>query len=410
MVALLCCAVPSLAHGPARLVQSGDFIEVDRQPRVQLETLAGEVRELPLAEFRVGDPGQLDAVFVRYLGLARPPSLGADSGDRVELRLTGHGDTLKGALHSGDGDQIELEIVGGAILTLSIEEVAGLIFRQRLSFEGDVDVGPAPEGDRLFRRRGAGVDRIDGLFQSFEPAGVRFEGGLGERLYPWTEVAALFIEDLESGMPEQAGAGTPVVVDLLGQSRLHGRMLSIDGDGCRIATRSDADLLLPAAAISEVSLDDGTYRFLSDLTPSDLGPVSPTGDELGMVWPPRMDRARTGAALTAGGRTWARGIGVQAPSRVVWDLAGEWTVLRGKVAIDDSVLALPRRGSVVFRVLVDGQKRFESPILRGGDPPVDLGHLDLTDARELVLEVDPSTDLWMADRADWLRPILVRRP
>ncbi|MFT5052652.1 MAG: hypothetical protein ACI8QZ_004088 [Chlamydiales bacterium] len=410
LIGLLCCLPTGGLRASERSGQTGDFIEVDREPQVQLETLAGDVREVPLAEFRVEDARQLDVVFVRYRGLPEPAPLATDPEDQVEVLSTEHGDVLMGALRSGDGDRIELEIVGGALVTLSIEDVAGLIFRQRLPFDGDVAVVAAVEGDRLFRRRGAGVDRIDGLFQSFESDGVRFEGGLGERLYPWSEVAALFIEDLEGDAEPASDVGLPIVVDLRGQSRLHGRLLSMDGNGCHVATGGNPDLFLPAAAISEIAVDDGSYRFLSALTPSDLGPVSPTGDDLGMVWPPRMDRARTGAALSAGGRTWARGIGVQAPSRIVWDLGSEWQTLRGQVAIDDSVLALPRRGSVVFRVLVDGEKRYESPIMRGGDPPLDLGRVDLTGARELVLEVDPSTDLWMADRADWLRPILVRRP
>ena len=384
--------------------------EAEGEVRVELEDLTGRVREVALADFRTDDPRQLGAVFVRYRGLAEPEPVGAPVEDVARVLLTREGDALSGAVRGGEGDELTLEIVGGGRIALSIEEIAGLIFDGRLPHEGVVTVVPADEGDRLFRRRGSGVDRVDGLFQSFGADGVRFESRLGEKLYPWREVAALFIEDLEGAGDLEGSAGVPVIVDLHGQSRLHGELIEMDAEACRIATRTNPSLTLPAGSISEVALDDGSYRFLSDLPPTDLGPVSPTGDDLGMVWPPRMDRARTGDVLRAGGRAWTRGIGVQSPSRITWELDGGWDSLTGRVAIDDSVLSLPRRGSVVFRVWVDGDRRFESPVVRGGDPPVDLGRIELAGARELVLEVDPSVDLWMADRADWLRPILVRRP
>ena len=46
--------------------------------------------------------------------------------------------------------------------------------------------------------------------------------------------------------------------------------------------------------------------------------------------------------------------------------------------------------------------------LRGGDPPMPLPALELKGAQELVLEVDVADDLHVADRADWLRMLLVR--
>ena len=391
--------------------QTSDAEGTAGQARVELETLAGQVRSVPLADFRTADPREDGAAFVRYVGLGPSESSSFPVDERIVVRLTTAGDSLVGTVVQGDGDLLDLEIVGGAQLTLSIEEIGGLVFPARVPGDDVAAIAPAEEGDRLFRRRrGAGVDRVDGLFQAFEEEGVRFESRLGAKLFPWDEVAALFIEDLSGDTAGDEESGVRVIVDLHGDSRLRGRLLEMDGASCRIETPGNPSLTLPARAISEVAIDDGSYRFLSDLEPLDLGPVSPTGDDLGMVWPPRMDRARTGEPLRAGGRTWRRGIGVQAPSRISWELGGQWQSLAGRVAIDDSVLTLPRRGSVIFRVWVDGERRFESPVVRGGDPPVDLGRIDLAGARELVLEVDPSTDLWMADRADWLRPILVRRP
>ncbi len=202
----------------------------------------------------------------------------------------------------------------------------------------------------------------------------------------------------------------PVVVELRGGGRLSGTLLGLDARGCRLAAGGNPEIFLPARLLDEVAVDDGSYRFLSQMPVSDGGPRSPWGasDDLGMVYPHRMDRARNGAPLLAGGRRWARGIGVQAPSRLTWALAEGWKELRCLVAIDDQVLDQGnRRGSVIFRVRVDGELRYESPVVLGGNAPRPTEAIDLRGAKELVLEVDELDDHVM-DRADWLRPILVR--
>ena len=60
-----------------------------------------------------------------------------------------------------------------------------------------------------------------------------------------------------------------------------------------------------------------------------------------------------------------------------------------------------------FRVLVDGELRYESGEVRVGSPALVVPPVDLVGAKELVLEVDPLDD-WVLDRADWLRPILLK--
>ena len=116
-----------------------------------------------------------------------------------------------------------------------------------------------------------------------------------------------------------------------------------------------------------------------------------------------------GVLIIAGSpRSFLTMIGVHAPSRVTWNLDGSWKQLRARLAVDDSVLDQNLVGSVVFRVLVDGEELAASRVIRGGDAPVLLPAVDLTGARELVLVVDPTEDGWFADRANWLVPVLTR--
>ena len=80
--------------------------------------------------------------------------------------------------------------------------------------------------------------------------------------------------------------------------------------------------------------------------------------------------------------------------------------MRLGVAVDDEVLGLPSQGSVIFRVIVDGELRYESETKSGGAGASAVEEISLKGARNLVLEVDMADDLHVADRADWLRPVL----
>jgi alpha-galactosidase len=156
-----------------------------------------------------------------------------------------------------------------------------------------------------------------------------------------------------------------------------------------------------------VLVDDGRFAFLSSLKPVALEKSLPFGDELGMSWTPRMDQSVMGTTLLSMGRAFSRGIGVHAPSRLSWKLDQPYARLRGSVAIDDDVLSLGARGSVVFRISGNGKRLFESAVVRGGDAAVPF-QVDLSGVDELTLEVDVADKSFVADRADWLQMLLVK--
>jgi len=377
------------------------------EPVLERVDRAGAVERRQLADLEGSDLADLGGVVqLRWVGLV-PPSGGTAASRASLVRVSG--DRLFGQIVGGEVDDLVLELLGGVRVRLAIDDLRSIVFESRIPATWTAPIVAPTEGDRLYRRQGQGLDRLDGTIEELTKEGVRFHGVLGSRVLPWAEVAALFVESLgeEAGEPSVRGDGPLVVVDLVDGSRLRGELLRLDSKLCELRT-SREELRLPVAALSSLALDDGTVAFLSDLEPSEASDGAPFGDDLGMRWPHRLDRSVTGKPLRAGGRRYARGIGVHAPSRMTWALDGGWRRLLGSVAIDDEVLLLNSHGSVVFRVLVDGTPQWESPILRGGDTPLELPDLDLDGARELTLEVDPSTDFFVADRADWLMLLLVR--
>jgi hypothetical protein len=384
------------------------------EPRVVLEDLSGE------RTFRGADAGPLQslaaagAAFARFEGLPRPESSGRAASARVaSLGLVG-GDRLKAVVRGGEGDVLDVEVQPGVALSLSIDGIRSIVHPSRIpdSVTESPAAGPPADGDRLYLVAADGLDRAQGFVESFSPDGVAFfDERLGQRTYPWDRVAALFIAPLdEAGEGQEAlDGGERVAVTLAGGGRISGTLVQLGPpeDGVQIRVGGGAAVQLPGTIVTEVSLDDGSFRFLGDLAPADAGNSSPFGDELGFVWPMRVDRNCRGGLLSVGGVVFDRGLGVHAPSRLTWTLGGEWGSLRLMCGVDDSGQSGSRAGSVRFRVLGDGEEIWESDIMRGGLPALRSPEIPLKGIEELVLEVDPAGD-FVLDRADWIRPMLLR--
>lgn len=99
--------------------------------------------------------------------------------------------------------------------------------------------------------------------------------------------------------------------------------------------------------------------YLSDMDPvsakNGLGPLERDSSNGGMA-------AGDGRTISVNEQEYEKGLGVHAPSELVYKLDGSWDRLSGHVGMDDEVGS---SGSVVFRVFADGKLVFESPIITG---------------------------------------------
>jgi hypothetical protein len=386
--------------------QSGpeEAVPALRVPTVLFESRAGVTRSRVLEGFATRSLAAEEAVLVRFLDL-EPGPRPSKVQRAAEVQLAGGEGYLRGDLLGGEGEELDLGLIGGSRLRLGLDEIASLRVPALIPADWTQPIVKSAAGDRLYRTSGGGLDRIDGTLESFDPDGLTLDSALGHKHFVWEEVAALFIEVLGD---DSTQAGEAVVVDLVDGSRLPAFFSALSQDGLELVTRGGHGLRLSLPVVAEIFRPGAGIAFLSQLEPSLMSSSSPFGDDLGMRWPALRDRSTSGGPLTAGGRVWTRGLGVHAPSRIEYALGAAWSGLRGSVAVDDEVIHLPARGSVRFRVLADAKLLWQSDVMHGGDEPVPIPLLDVTGVQKLTLEVDMADEMHVGDRADWLRLILVR--
>jgi hypothetical protein len=107
--------------------------------------------------------------------------------------------------------------------------------------------------------------------------------------------------------------------------------------------------------------------------------------------------AGDGTTLTIDGKTYAKGLGVHAPSEITVWLGRACRTFHAEVGIDDETT---QRGSVAYQVLGDGKQLADTGVVRGtgSTRPVDV---DVTGIRMLTLRVTDGGDGNAFDHADW---------
>ncbi|WP_176731644.1 NPCBM/NEW2 domain-containing protein [Micromonospora rhizosphaerae] len=112
------------------------------------------------------------------------------------------------------------------------------------------------------------------------------------------------------------------------------------------------------------------------------------------------DREVGGGPINLAGTTYAKGLGLATPGDVTYWVGESCSRLTALAGIDDVVDRVsPAGGTAVFEVYADGEKVFDSGLVRRGAAiPVDVS---LTGVSELRLHVADGGDGGYNDRADW---------
>ncbi|MBI4584362.1 MAG: NPCBM/NEW2 domain-containing protein [Planctomycetes bacterium] len=110
-----------------------------------------------------------------------------------------------------------------------------------------------------------------------------------------------------------------------------------------------------------------------------------------------------GLPLEIGGKKYPKGLGHHAGGSILILLDGEFSSFEAEVGIQKQA---SQEGSAVFRVLVDGEPRFESGVLRQADGARAV-KVSVEGAQELLLVARDAGDGITCDMADWAEARLV---
>lgn len=117
----------------------------------------------------------------------------------------------------------------------------------------------------------------------------------------------------------------------------------------------------------------------------------------------RRRRSVEGNPISIGGKKYARGLGTHANSEIVVAVRNRYARFEAEVGVDDEKGG---RGTVVFQVLADGIRVYDSGVMRGGQRAKKVS-VSLKDVDELALIVTDAGDGINCDHADWANARLI---
>jgi len=197
-------------------------------------------------------------------------------------------------------------------------------------------------------------------------------------------------------------------VVLTGTARTQGARIALASASCRDGrtlegvTLFGAKLSVPLERVAELVLLQGHTVYLSDLKPARYEALS----YLDLTWPLVADGSVAGNDLRLGASTYDKGLGMHAPCRVTYNLAGGYRRFEALVGLDART---GREGRARIRLLADGQPVGPDPQreLTGRDEPLAV-RVDVTGVKELVLEANLGRRGDVQAHVNWADARLVR--
>lgn len=315
-----------------------------------------------------------------------------------------------GGVIVADAPRIEGEqLIGSSRLLHNVKVplklIAGIIFQppaDRAKYDHLLArvLSLAGQSDRVILDNG---DELTGSIAALDGAKLRLQSDAGPLDLEQGKLAAVLFNPILIDKPQPGGLR--VLVGFSDGSRAAALSVVADKTSAQLKLAGGVDLVSLTGAIVALQPLGGRIVYLSDLKPSSYRHLP----FLDLSWPYRADSSVLGSLLRAGGGLYLKGLGMHSPSRITYDLDGEYKRFDADVAIDAET---GPRGSVIFRVFTDDgsgswQQRAKSEIVRGGEAPVPIS-VDLAGARRISLLVDFADHGDEQDHADWLGARLVR--
>ncbi len=311
------------------------------------------------------------------------------------------GGRLAGELLAGDGDAVIARTALGDSSRFSWDRLSAIQLGDSARFGrayaalSNALSNRSPSQDELISRDDTEVKRLLGRLESLDAAGGSFFFDGESRRFQNEKVFAIV---LAAGARKQGPFAA--TFELVDGSVFSGTLESADEEVLKVETSVGTISNISVGDIVAVRFRAERLAFLSDLDPTNQVIEGLIHDP----WRVQRDKNLLGGALSIGGRTFARGLGVHSRTEITYKLNEAFDRFAATIGIDDAVRPL---GSVVMRVMGDTRILFDSGEVRGTDPARDI-LVDVAGIGELTLIVDYGEGLDVSDHADWGDARLIR--
>lgn len=315
------------------------------------------------------------------------------------------GSRFVGRLVEGVEDSVGIEVAALGRLTIPLEQVRAIAFGADKDRPDPTTFAAADAEDMVYRRGRGDADRVSGTCTQIGKDALALASDVGNLSFKPTDLLGIVLATADV---EPFPIGRAVDVDLAPSGLLRARIVSLSSGAVVLETHFKERIDIEPTRIARLRMRSDRFRYLSDLEPSAVveTPFLGTGDDF--LFPFRRDVSVSGKPLFVGGVHYGKGLGVHSRSRLEWKLMEAYATFECSAGICDEVLGFGSEGSVVLRIFTDGEKVFESAVIRGGKPAIVVPPIALAGKKTLAIEFDFADRGDVGDRAALLDPLLVR--
>lgn len=251
-----------------------------------------------------------------------------------------------------------------------------------------------PDFDKVLVKSDGQYQAASVIIDSLSDEAVNFEYGDQQVSLPREKVYAILI----ASVAQQTNSRQPAKVMLTDGSSLMGQVQKLDGGKLHLQLAQADIVQLDWNRLARIEMNSAKIQYLSDLNPifEKQTPIV----TLPRKW--RRDASIEGHPLQLRSedgdapRVFAKGIGTNSMSELVFQNDGEFSHIAAIIGID---VETNGRGDCQFVVAGDGKELFSRRV-KGTDSPYQM-LVDIGQAKEVSIVVNPGEELDLADHANW---------
>jgi hypothetical protein len=321
--------------------------------------------------------------------------------NRLAIFQLDAGDSVKGRILRGTGEQVTIETAWQPALEVPIVHVRGILFdggKPEVKTKYDQQLAkPGDDDFALVLSKDGGVAEISGRVQGLSDAGLKIVYEGQERSIKLERLQALV---LAAHPGTHTWKGPYQVFRMASGDTLSAAWLALGEKTCQVKSAWGRELEVPREAVVEITGRNTKMVNVSEMTPLSVEQV-PYFDRL---MPYVRDKSWNNKPLKIDGKIYTRGLAVHSRCVLTYDLGGEFATFRALLGFDEDA---GERGNVVCRVFADEKELFVRPAFRAVEKPVPI-EVPVKGAKMLRLEVDFGEDEDVGDRVIWANARLYR--